>query len=82
MVASLAGGGEGQGKAMGSTGFAKELLGCGGFGVRKAEVSGDGGWEHKEATKAEPRWSPATPRGDVALCPAIVQARKWMEWRE
>lgn len=38
-------------------------------------MGAEGGWR-KEATKAEPHWTPATLRGDVALSPAIVQARK------
>lgn len=57
-------------------------------GVRRVwgEEGGGGqemGENHKEVTKAEPRWTLATPRGECGtFCPAVVQARKWMELRE
>lgn len=82
MVVSLAGGREGKGNALGSAELEKELLQWKGFEARKVEVVRRSGDDHKEATKAEPHWTLATPHGDAALCPAVVEARKWMEPRE
>lgn len=40
------------------------------------------GEDHKEVTEVKPRWTLATPCGDVALCPAVVQTREQTELRE
>lgn len=50
------------------------------------EVLGSGGWrwsgDRRRTKERSPKQSHAAPREVVALCPAVVQAKKWMEPRE